>query len=608
MGRTIPASAVLLMIASLAHSEPPPFSPQRSAERIQVPEGFRATLFAGEPDLVKPIAMTTDDRGRIWVVESHSYPNWLPPGKEGRDRVLIFEDKKGKGHFASCKVFLDNGTNLSGIAVGFGGVWLCATPNLLFVPMRTGEDKPAGPPKVILDGWSLQAKHNVFNTLVWGPDGWLYGCNGILATSLIGRPGTPQERRVALNCGVWRYHPVKETFELFAWGTTNPWGLDFDDYGEMFITNCVIKHLFHVVQGAHFVRMYGQDLNPNCYGLMASCADHIHWGGGDWTTSRGGQGAHDAPGGGHAHAGAMVYLGDNWPDTYRNHVFMCNIHGARVNQDVLERRGSGYVAHHSKDFLLAHDSWFRGLTLLYGPDGGVFVSDWHDTGECHDYDRVEPCGRIFKVTFGQPTAVSTDLSTLTDAELVRLQLHKNDWWVRGARRLLQERAYAGKLDKDVRSLLKKMLEEHKDVTRKLRALWALHVTGPLDEKTLLGLLESPHEEIRRWAVRLMVEDKRISGATAKRLTELAQSDRSASVRLALASALQRVPAAKRWAIAEALAVHAEDASDENLPLMIWYGVESLVPDDPEQAAKLLAKCKVPLIRQYIARRIAAMAE
>ena len=145
MGRTIPASAVLLMIASLAHSEPPPFSPQRSAERIQVPEGFRATLFAGEPDLVKPIAMTTDDRGRIWVVESHSYPNWLPPGKEGRDRVLIFEDKKGKGHFASCKVFLDNGTNLSGIAVGFGGVWLCATPNLLFVPMRTGEDKPAGP-------------------------------------------------------------------------------------------------------------------------------------------------------------------------------------------------------------------------------------------------------------------------------------------------------------------------------------------------------------------------------------------------------------------------------------------------------------------------------
>jgi putative membrane-bound dehydrogenase-like protein len=614
--RLIPAGAffLALMFVSVSLAEQPPFSPQRSAQRMQVPEGFHVTLVAGEPDLVKPIAMHYElccdekgnGRGRLWVVESRSYPNWLPEGKEGRDRVLIFEDKKSSGHFDSCKVFLDNGTNLSGIALGFGGVWLCATPNLLFIPLHPGGDKPAGPPKVILDGWSLQAKHNVFNTLVWGPDGFLYGCNGILATSLIGRPGTPKEERIALNCGVWRYHPVKETFEPFAWGTTNPWGLDFDDYGEAFITNCVIKHLFHVIPGAHYTRMYGQDLNPNCYDLLASCADHIHWGGGAWTTSRGGQGVHDAPGGGHAHAGAMVYLGDNWPAEYRNHVFMCNIHGARVNQDVLERHGSGYVAHHGKDFLLAHDSWFRGLTLLYGPDGGVFVSDWHDTGECHDYDRVEPCGRIFKVTFGQPPAVSTDLSRLSDAELVRLQLHKNDWWVRGARRLLQERTHAGKLDKDVRPALTKMLNEQKDVTRKLRALWALHVTGPLDEKSLLDLLDSPHEEIRRWAVRLLVEDKPISNDAKNRLAQVARSDKSASVRLALASALQRLPLAKRWVIAEQLVGHAEDATDENLPLMIWYGIEPLASFYPDRAMNLVMKSKIPLVRKYLARRIAAL--
>jgi putative membrane-bound dehydrogenase-like protein len=608
MRRVLLACLVIPTTLSFAFAEEPPISPQRAVERFKLPEGFRATLFAGEPDLIKPIAMTIDDRGRLWIVESHSYPNWLPEGKEGRDRILIFEDKKGNGHFDSCKVFWDKGTNLSGIAVGFGGVWLCATPQLLFVPVHPGEDKPAGPPKVVLDGWSLQAKHNVFNALTWGPDGWLYGCNGILATSYIGRPGTAQENRIPLNCSVWRYHPVKETFEVFAWGTTNPWGLDFDDYGEMFITNCVIKHLFHFVPGAHYVRMYGQDLNPYCYGLMASCADHIHWGGGDWTTSRGGQGAHDAPGGGHAHVGAMVYLGDNWPDEYRHHIFMCNLHGNRVNQDILERRGSGYSAHHGKDFLLANDSWFRGLSLLYGPDGGVFLSDWHDTGECHDYDRVEPCGRIFKVTFGKPAAAHPDLEAQSDEELVRLQKHKNDWWVRHARRLLQERAYAGKLGRNVRPQLVKMLAEEKDVPRKLRALWALHVTGPLDEKTLLGLLDSPHETIRVWAVRLLVEDKRISEDAAKRLASLAREDKAASVRLSLTSALQRLPQAQRWAIAEALAAHAEDASDENLPLMLWYGIEPLVLDDAEHAAKLLAKCKIPLVRQYIARRIAALAE
>ncbi len=594
----------LFVLANLTFSraDQPPVSPQRAVERFKLPEGFRATLFAGEPDVVKPIAMTTDDRGRLWVVESHSYPNWLPEGKQGRDRVLIFEDKQGSGHFDSCKVFWDKGTNLSGIAIGFGGVWLCATPHLLFVPLDAGTDKPAGPPKIVLDGWSLEAKHNVFNDLTWGPDGWLYGCNGILATSYIGRPGTPQEKRIPFNCGVWRYHPVKETFEVFAWGTTNPWGLDFDDYGEMFITNCVIKHLFHVIPGAHFDRMYGQDLNPHCYGLMKSCADHIHWGGGDWTTSRGGQGSHDAPGGGHAHAGAMVYLGDNWPEEYRQRIFMSNLHGNRINQDLLERHGSGYVAHHGKDFLFANDSWFRGLTLLYGPDGGVFISDWHDTGECHDYDRVEPCGRIFKVTFGQPVAVHPDLSTMSDEQLVLLQRHKNDWWVRQARRLLQERASAGKLDKNVRPQLSKMLAEEKEVPRRLRALWALYVTDSLNEKTLLGLLDSPHEAIRGWAVRLLVEDKHASDQIVKRLSELAREDKAASVRLSLASALQRLPHSQRLSLAEALAAHAEDAADENLPLMLWYGIEPTVPDSV--VVDMLAKCRIPLVRQYIARRIA----
>ena len=101
----------------------------------------------------------------------------------------------------------------------------------------------------------------------------------------------------------------------------------------------------------------------------------------------------------------MIYLGDNWPDAYRSHIFMCNLHGNRVNQDILERTGSGYVAHHGKDFLLANDPWFRGLALMYGPDGGVYVSDWCDTGECHNYEHItETTGRIYKVTYGKAAA------------------------------------------------------------------------------------------------------------------------------------------------------------------------------------------------------------
>ena len=167
------------------NTDPP--SPQEAVKRMTLPPGFTVNLVAGEPTLIKPIAMTTDGRGRIWVVESHSYPNWLPAGKTGKDRILILEPD-GKGGYSS-KVFWDKGTNLSGIALGFDGIYLCAVPNLLFVPLVPGEDRAAGPPRVLLDGWSTTTKHNVFNCLTWGPDGWLYGCNGIQSSSRVGAPG-----------------------------------------------------------------------------------------------------------------------------------------------------------------------------------------------------------------------------------------------------------------------------------------------------------------------------------------------------------------------------------------------------------------------------------
>jgi putative membrane-bound dehydrogenase-like protein len=605
MKRSILATLLISACAVLlAPAQDKPVPPGEAPARMTLPEGFRATLFAGEPDVVQPIAFTFDDRGRLWVAECLSYPDWRRDGKPGPDRIVILEDRDGDGRFDTRKVFLDNLANVSGLVLGFGGVWVCATPNLLFIPDRDGDGVPDGPPEVVLDGWSLDAKHNVFNALTWGPDGWLYGGNGILATSHVGKPGTPAAQRVPFNCGVWRYHPTRRTFEVVATGTTNPWGLDFDDRGEMFITNCVIAHLWHVIPGAHFQRMYGQDFNPHWYSLMTSPADHLHWAGGAWQSSRGGEGSHGQAGGGHAHSGAMVYLGDNWPDRYRHSIFMCNLHGNRVNHDRLERRGSGYVAHHDKDFLFANDPWFRGLSVQYGPDGGVFVSDWCDTGECHDYDDVHrTSGRIYKVTYGKVHAAPLDLAKLSDAELVQRQLHKNDWHVRHARRLLQERAAAGKLEAGTPDALRRLLREHPDVTRKLRALWALYAVGGVDEALLSELLDSPHETVRVWAVRLGAEDRRPSEALRGKWAKLAASDPAACVRLALASALQRLPLEQRWPIAEALVAHAEDADDANLPLMLWYAIESLVPADRQGALRLLSGARIPLLREYLARRL-----
>ena len=373
-----------------------PLSPAEALKRMTLPPGFNATLFAGEPDVMQPIAFDFDDRGRLWVVENFSYPDFK---NENCDRILIFTDKDGDGRFDERKVFLEGGHRLSGITVGFGGVWVTSAPNLLFYPDRDGDDVPDGKPEIILDGWTTKAGHNMVNGLAWGPDGWLYGRHGITTFSMVGKPGTPENERIKLSCCIWRYHPVKKIFEVVCNGTTNPWGLDWDDMGQPFFSNNVIGHLWHVVPGAHYKRMFGEDFNPHVYQLIEQTADHLHWSGGDWTKARAGQGG---LGGGHSHAGAMIYLGDNWPGAYRNRIMMANIHGNRLLYDELVRHGSGYVAKHGSDFLMANDPWFRAITICTGR-----------TAECLPVTGTTLVNAMTRMGLIAPAGGSTKLLTAT---------------------------------------------------------------------------------------------------------------------------------------------------------------------------------------------------
>jgi len=652
------AAILILVSGSLLVAQDRALPPAEAVASWKLPLNFKATLFAAEPEIVQPMAFTIDDRGRIWVVECLSYPTWTSDGKGG-DRITILEDTDNDGKHDKRTVFFDKGANLSGIEVGFGGVWLTAVPNLIFIPDKNGDDKPDGPPQILLDGWDLKARHNVVGNLAWGPDGWLYGCNGILSNSLLGRPGTPPANRTAMNCGVWRYHPLRHEFEAYAHGTTNPWGIDWNEQGQLFITNCVIKHIFHVIPGAHYERMFGQDINPHSYGLLQSCADHQHWAGGHWTSSRApsatqaapSYAAHSDAGGGHAHSGCMFYLGDNWPLEYRNNAFIVNIHGQRLNRDVVEREGSGYVARHAPDFAFSKDAWFRGLHAKYGPDGSVYITDWSDTAECHD-QKEEECdktgGRIFKITYHWPAdptapggavgnalrgvpgadalrgAASSgipggDLRKLADLDLINLQLHTNDWHARHSRRILQERAATRKLDVAAIERLKNMARGGRpenaeplisEETISLRAMWTLHVTGLLDEDNLLLPLmaRAPDDNVCAWAISLSVESRKPSDHVRNWLTRLAQGESAPLVRLHLAAALQRVPLDQRWPIAEPLLSHEEDAGDANLPLMYWYAIEPLAARQTRPAIELLPRVKIPLVRQFLTRRIVAVYE
>jgi putative membrane-bound dehydrogenase-like protein len=577
-------------------------TPEAAAKAMTLPPGFHATPFAGEPDVHQPIAFTIDERGRLWVLENYAYPHW---GPYGHDRILILEDTDGDGRHDKRTVFYDQLNFGSGLAVGHGGAWVGSPPYLLFIPDKNRDDVPDGPPEPVLDGWGAHDTHETLNSFVWGPDGWLYGNQGVFTHSNVGKPGAHDADRHPLNACVWRYHPTKKIFEVFAEGMSNQWGLDFNDVGDAFVTACVIPHLYHVVQGGHFQRQAGQHFNLYAYGDIQTIADHAHY---DkevkWSDARFGAGGTDAAGGGHAHAGTLIYLGDNFPAEYRGALLTHNVLGSRINREILTPKGSGYIGSHAPDFMKANDKWFRGLRLELGPDGSLFNSDWYDARACHQQhpqDRTN--GRIYKISYGEPKRVTVDLAKLSNAELVQNQLHANEWFVRRSRLILQERGP----DPAVHAALLAIIRDHPDVTRKLRGLWALHATRGLNGAVAQEFLKSSEAYVRGWTIQLMSEDRNPSPALQKIFAELAKSDSSPIVRRFLACAARRIPVAQRWPIIEALLQHGEDAGDHNLPLLYWYAAEPLVAADAQRALALGNRTPLTALRPYFTRRQAALA-
>ncbi|HXH99279.1 MAG TPA: PVC-type heme-binding CxxCH protein [Sphingobacteriaceae bacterium] len=578
-------------------------SGEEAAKAMTIGKGFSVKLAAAEPDVIRPISFTIDSRGRLWVAEAHTYPVRAPEGK-GKDRILILEDTNGDGKLDKRTIFTEGLNLISAIEVGMGGVWLGSAPHLLFIPIDKTGDKPAGPPQILLDGWGYQDTHEMLNNFRWGPDGWLYGTHGVFTHSNVGKPGAPDSERIKLNGSVWRYHPTAKKFEMFSEGTSNPWGIDWNDYGHSFITVCVIPHMFHAIQGARYHRQAGKHFNPYTYNDIKQSGDHVHWVG-----DRGphaGNFRSNSKGGGHAHAGAMIYLGnENWPKELRNNIFLNNIHGSRVNMDVLNQKGSGYTVSHGEDFLLTNDMWSQWLNFRYDASGSVFAIDWYDKNQCHSPNpdvHQKTMGRIFKISHQSDKWVQVNLAKLSDMELVNYQTHKNEWFVRNARLILQERGP----NKKVHKALKNILNNNPDATRRLRALWALHVTKGLDEKELIKLLDDQNEHVRSWAIQLLAEDKNLSEDALKKFASLAKTDNSAVVRLYLASAMQRTAPENRWETLDALMQHSKDNDDHNLPLMLWYAFEPTVPVDMNRAMNMSQKSKVLTILPYTIQRMGAI--
>ncbi len=654
-------------------------SAQDALKSMQLPTGFKAELIAAEPDLVQPMAFTFDERGRIWVVEGNSYPQPREVGR-GQDRIKILEDQDGDGTFETKKIFCEGLNLVSGIELGFGGVWVGAAPYLMFIPDKDHDDKPdsADVPnpvpglnfkaQMLLDGWGTQDTHETLNSFIWGPDGWLYGCHGVFTHSRVGKPGTPDEKREPINAGIWRYHPVRHEFEVFAHGTSNPWGLDYDQHGEWFVTACVIPHLYHIVPGGRYQRQAGQHFNAHTYEDIKTIADHAHYAGNprpdvtfDKTTGAGVMNNDtNALGGGHAHCGLAIYQSSLFPPTYRNQLLFGNLHGHRLVANYTDPQASTYIGKHAADFLRSNDMHFIPVTQKVGPDGALYVSDWSDQQICHrgsgaveHWDRSN--GRIYRISYGSAGTLARiknkggeaakmneadrsvraplfsdapfDLIKESDETLAKLAVQtENEWFSRMARRVLMEKAISGHLSKTETPkphAVEKVFWTELGMGN-LKAAWGLaslslmHGGGDFRD-----FLLSRNVDIQSFAIRSISDELKhdlqqsndkpaklnghYDGWYPRSLVQLATESKEPPVRRELASLLQALQSHLNWftPLATALLKHGEDKDDPMIPLLIWYGIEPVVAADAAVGMQLAKVSKMPKVTGFIYRRLSA---
>ncbi len=424
---------------------------------MTVPEGFTVEIVASEPQIMNPVAMCIDEKGRFWVTESFEYPRREPgPGK---DRIKVLEDTDQDGKVDKVTVFAEGLNIPSGINVGHGGVWVANAPDLLFMQDTDGDLK-ADKTEVLLTGWGRDDTHELPNSLTWGPDGWLYGLNGVFNFGHVkyGKDNpnlakNPDHPGWPITCAVWRINPHTKEFDIFAEGTSNPWGIAINDEGELFLSACVIDHFWHITQTGYYIRQ-GGPYPPHTWPI-GSIVQHQH------------QKA--------AYCGITWFDSDAYPEEYRKVFYMGNIHGGCINADITEPHGSTYKGkphpgftpkpgafegdefHTARktgdeknpklaDLLTANDPWFMPVVQKTGPDGCLYILDWYDRYHCYQDANADPAGierekgRLYRLRYKEtPRAPKFDLAKETDEQLIERLGSPNVYFRETAQRVLQER-------------------------------------------------------------------------------------------------------------------------------------------------------------------------
>ncbi len=590
----------------------PPTPAAEAVKKFKLRSDVAIDLMASEPVVEQPLYASWDSKGRMWVTlyRQYQFPAGLkivsydqhlrakfdkvplppPRGEKGADKITVFEDTDGDGFFDKHEDVI-TGLNIASAALhGMGRIWVLNPPYLLSYPDADFDAKPDGDPEVELSGFGLEDTHSVATNLQWGMDGWLYGANGSTTTGNVSSANTKNVKWEG-QC-IWRYHPKKKTFEIYAEGGGNTFSLDFDSKGRLFSGTNGATRGMHYEQGSYGIKGWGKHgplTNPYAFGWF----EHMRHEGDNkrfpqaFTIYEGGllgsayEGKIIAPNALHN----LVYVSERLPD------------------------GSTFRTKDEEQLMTTTDRWFRPVWAGVGPDGGFYMADWYDTRLSHvspvdDWHKTS--GRIYRVrpASGAPKLKPFDLSKASGEELLGYLSHQNEWFRKQA---VLEIGWRGMKD------LKVGFPSESAVAGDLEKLWVLNVlaeTHPEDKalQTNAGIaivqaVRSTDPYVRRWSVKMIGEQPPSWGNLGA--LAMLKDERHPEVRAQILATAKRLPAATALPL-----LMSGDAEDESghLPLLAWWALESKAEKEREAVFAFLkadpAFLQTKLFRDHLAEKLA----
>jgi putative membrane-bound dehydrogenase-like protein len=520
---------LLLAAAEIRGEEPapdliartPPLSAEEERLKLHVPPGFEVELVAAEPLIRKPMNIAFDDRGRIWATESVEYPFPVKEGAVGRDSVKVLEDTDGDGRADRVTSFAEGLSIPIGVIPLPDGAIVFSIPRIYRFRDKDGDGR--GEVKEELYGPFGQVDtHGLTSAFRLGLDGWLYACHGYSnTTELKGADGRP----VRMNSGnIYRMRIDGSGVEQFTHGQVNPFGLCFDPLGNLYSADCHSQPAYQLLRGGYYPS-FGKPHDG--LGYAPAIMNHDH--------------------GSTAIAGIVYYAADNFPEEYRDTIFMGNVVTNRINHDRLERHGSSVKAILQPDFLVSDDPWFRPVDLVLGPDGAIYVADFYNriighyevplTHPGRDHER----GRIWRIVYRgktggeRPRSPIADFARASIPELVEGLGHPNLTVRTRATHALVERR-----GPEVVAAARNGAGSPKSGWTRVHALWVLERLAALDEPSLRRAAADVEAAVRVHLQRILAE-RRPGGELERGLMLAALNDPDPTVERAAADGLGRHP-------------------------------------------------------------------